>query len=127
MIITTEALLQKSATVNFIINTAKFSDATEATSTLNGFIEIAKLLDGTIIEIAGNTDPNPNSDPDDSLNKKLSLSWADAVKQYFILNGIFADRIITIGNGSSNPVVENDTEEHKAMNRKTDVSFKCVE
>lgn len=126
-VINAEALLQKSATVNFIINTAKFTNTTEATATLNDFIEIAKVLDGTIIEIAGNTDPNPNTDPDDSLNRKLSLSRADAVKQYFILNGISADRIVTVGNGSSKPVVENDTEEHKAMNRRTDVSFKCVE
>ena len=126
-VINAEALLQKSATVNFIINTAKFTNTAEATATLNEFIEIAKVLDGTIIEIAGNTDPNPNTDPDDSLNRKLSLSRADAVKQYFILNGISADRIVTVGNGSSKPVVENDTEEHKAMNRRTDVSFKCVE
>lgn len=126
-VINAEALLQKSATVNFIINTAKFTNTAEATATLNDFIEIAKVLDGTIIEIAGNTDPNPSTDPDDSLNRRLSLSRADAVKQYFILNGISADRIITVGNGSSKPVVENDTEEHKAMNRRTDVSFKCVE
>lgn len=38
-----------------------------------------------------------------------------------------ADRIVTVGNGSSNPVVDNDTEEHRAMNRRTDVSFKIIE
>lgn len=31
------------------------------------------------------------------------------------------------GNGSSNPIVKNDTEEHRAMNRRTDVSFKIIE
>lgn len=123
----TEALLKKSATVNFIISTAKFADTKEATEALDEFIEIAKVLDGAFIEIQGNTDPNPNSDPDDSLNKKLSKSRADAVKNYFILNGIDADRIIVIGNGSSKPVVKNDTEEHRAMNRRTDISFKCIE
>lgn len=122
-----EALLQKSASVNFVINTAKFTDSAEATEKLNDFIEIAKVLDGTIIEIAGNTDPNPNSDPEDKANKLLSQQRAETVKQYFVLNGISADRIITVGNGSSNPVVENDTDEHRAMNRRTDVSFKCIE
>lgn len=126
-LVNAEALLQKSTSVNFIINTAKFANTSEATAALNEFIEIAKVLDGTIIEIAGNTDPNPNTDPDDTLNKKLSLSRADTVKQYFIMNGIEADRIVTVGNGSSKPIVENDTEEHKAMNRRTDVSFKCIE
>ena len=52
--------------------------------------------------------------------------WLDNA-QYFIANGISADRIIVVGNGSSNPIVENDTEEHRAMNRRTDVSFKCIE
>lgn len=126
-VLDTVALLQKSASVKFIINTAKFTDSSEATKTLDEFIEIAKVLDGTIIEIAGNTDPNPKSDPEDTANKMLSQQRAETVKQYFVLNGISADRIIVVGNGSSNPIVENDTEEHRAMNRRTDVSFKCIE
>lgn len=126
-VLDTVALLQKSATVNFIINTAKFTDSADATQKLDDFINIAKVLDGTIIEIAGNTDPNPYSDPQDIANKMLSQQRAETVKQYFVLNGISADRIITVGNGSSKPMVDNDTEEHKAMNRRTDVSFKCIE
>ena len=43
------------------------------------------------------------------------------------MNGIDADRIVTVGNGSSKPVVKNDTEEHRAMNRRTDISFKMIE
>ena len=121
------ALLTKSASVNFVKNTAKFADSAEAAKALDEFIEMAKVLDGTIIEIAGNTDPNPNSDPKDEYNKALSAQRAEAVKNYFIMNGISASRIVTVGNGSSNPVVENDTEEHRAMNRRTDVSFKIIE
>lgn len=126
-ILDTTALLTKSASVNFIINTAKFTDTVEASLTLNDFIDIAKMLDGTIIQIEGNTDPNPNTDPTDKANIMLSKQRAETVKQYFIANGISADRIIVVGNGSSNPIVENDTEEHRAMNRRTDVSFKCIE
>ena len=126
-IMETTALLTKSASVNFIINTAKFTDTAEASTTLNEFIEVAKMLDGTIIQIEGNTDPNPNTDPTDEANIMLSKQRAETVKQYFIMNGISADRIIVVGNGSSKPIVENDTEEHRAMNRRTDVSFKCIE
>lgn len=126
-ILETTALLTKSASVNFIINTAKFTDTAEASQTLNNFIDVAKMLDGTIIQIEGNTDPNPNTDPTDEANIMLSRQRAETVKQYFIANGISADRIIVVGNGSSNPIVENDTEEHRAMNRRTDVSFKCIE
>lgn len=126
-VLDTTALLTKSASVTFVKNTAKFADSAEASKALDEFIDVAKVLDGTIIEIAGNTDPNPNSDPKDEYNKKLSAQRAEAVKNYFIMNGIPASRIVTVGNGSSNPVVANDTEEHRAMNRRTDVSFKIIE
>ena len=126
-VVDTEALLDGTASVTFIKNTAKFSDSAAASEELDKFIDIAKILDGTIIEIAGNTDPNPNTDPKDEYNKKLSGQRAEAVKNYFIMNGISADRIVTVGNGSSNPIVKNDTEKHRAMNRRTDVSFKIIE
>ena len=126
-VLDTQALLSKSASVNFIINTSKFSDPAAASQALDEFIEIAKVLDGAIIEIAGNTDPNPTSDPDDSYNKMLSEQRAETVKKYFVINGIDANRIVTVGNGSSNPVAPNDTEENKALNRRTDVSFKIIE
>ena len=126
-VVDTEALLDGTASVTFIKNTAKFSDSAAASEELDKFIDIAKILDGTIIEIAGNTDPNPNTDPKDEYNKKLSGQRAEALKNYFIMNGISADRIVTVGNGSSNPIVKNDTEKHRAMNRRTDVSFKIIE
>lgn len=126
-VLDTQALLSKSASVNFIINTSKFSDPTAASQALDEFIDIAKVLDGAIIEIAGNTDPNPTSDPEDTYNKMLSEQRAETVKKYFVMNGIDANRIITVGNGSSNPVAPNDTEENKALNRRTDVSFKIIE
>lgn len=126
-IIDAEALLTKSTSVNFVINTAKFTDTADASAKLDDFIKVAKTLDGTIIQIEGNTDPNPDTDPTDQANIMLSKQRAEAVKQYFITNGISADRIITVGNGSGKPVAPNDTEENKAKNRRTDVSFKIVE
>lgn len=126
-VLDTTALLTKAASVTFVVNTSKFSDSSEASTTLDEFIAVAKVLDGAIIEIAGNTDPNLVSDPTDEYNIKLSHQRAEAVKQYFVMSGISPDRIVTVGRGSSNPVVENDTEEHRAMNRRTDVSFKIIE
>lgn len=121
------AILDGTANVTFIKNTAKFDDSAKATAELDAFIKNAKILNGSIIVIEGNTDPNPDTDPTDEYNIQLSKSRADTVKQYFILNGIEADRIITLGNGSSKPMYDNDTEEHRALNRRTDVSFKVIE
>lgn len=126
-VIDAEALLGGTASVTFQKNTAIFTDTVEASKELDKFIATAKILDGAIIEIAGNTDPNPDTDPTDEYNKSLSFDRANAVANYFIMNGIDAKRIHVVGNGSSNPIVENDTDEHKAMNRRTDVYFKIIE
>ena len=117
------ALLKKSATVNFVANTAKFLDNAEASKALDEFVKIAKTLDGSIIQIEGNI----ASDNDDASGVTLSLQRAETVKQYFVMNGIDADRIITVGNGGSKPVAPNDSEANMQMNRRTDVCFKLVE
>lgn len=122
-IIDATALLKKSTTVNFTANTAKFVNSSEATAKLDEFIEIAKVLDGAIIQIEGNIATDTNSES----GMVLSKQRAETVKQYFILNGISADRIITIGNGSTKPVAPNDCEENMKLNRRTDISFKCIE
>lgn len=122
-IIDAGALLTKSATVNFVANTAKFLDSGEETAVLDEFIEIAKILDGSIIQIEGNI---ASDNPTDA-GVELSKQRAATVKQYFVLNGISADRIIVIGNGGSKPVAPNDCEENMQLNRRTDVYFKLVE
>ena len=122
-VLNTEALLQKSVTINFVANTAKFLDSSEATKSLQEFIDIAKTLDGAIIQIEGNI----ASDNDDADGVALSKQRAETVKQYFIMNGISADRIVSVGNGGTKPVAPNDSEENMEKNRRTDISFKLVE
>lgn len=117
------ALLKKSATVNFVANTAKFLDNAEASKALDEFVKIAKTLDGAIIQIEGNI----ASDNDDASGATLSHQRAETVKQYFVINGIDTDRIITVGNGGSKPVAPNDSEANMQLNRRTDVCFKIVE
>ena len=118
-----QALLTKSTTVNFVSDTAKFLDSIEATKKLDEFISIAKILDGSVIQIEGNI----SADKDNEIGIALSKQRAETVKQYFILNGISADRIIAVGNGGNKPIVPNTTEENKQMNRRTDILFKCIE
>lgn len=122
-IIDTDALLEKSATVNFNKNTAQLVDSSEDIAKLDEFIKIAKILDGAIIQIEGNV---ANDAPSDRL-MALSKERATTIKNYFVLSGINANRIIVIGNGGSKPLAPNDTEEHKKLNRRTDISFKCVD
>lgn len=122
-VIDAAALLQKSATINFVANTAKFLDTGEASAQMDEFIRIAKVLNGTIIQIEGNI-ASDNASEDGVM---LSQQRAESVKAYFVMNGIDANRIIVIGNGGSKPIAPNDVEENMAKNRRTDVFFKIVE
>ena len=69
------------------------------------------------VELAGHTD-NVGSD---SYNLKLSSDRAEIVRQALIGNGIEGARLTSRGYGASQPIVPNDTEEHRALNRRTEM------
>lgn len=117
-----QALLSKSATVNFVPDTAKFLDAKEANGILMDFVDIARILDGTIIQIEGNI----NTDVCSEDGQKLSEERAKAVKNFFVANGIDSNRIIVVGNGNSKMKVDPNSED-TTVNRRTDVFFKTIE
>lgn len=121
--INAEALLTKSVTFNFVADTAKFLDSSDASVKLKEFVDIAKTLDGTIIQVEGNI----NAVTADEAGQKLSEERAKTVANYFIQNGIDPNRIIIVGNGNSKMIGDPNTEEGKEQNRRTDVFFKRVE
>lgn len=116
------ALLTKTCTLNFLPDTAKFLDNTEAAVILNEFVEIAKTLDGTIIQIEGNINAVTASDG----GIRLSEERAKTVMNYFVANGIDPNRIIVIGNGNSKMLVDPNSAD-AVQNRRTDVFFKSIE
>lgn len=116
------AMMTKTCTLTFMPDTAKFADTAEAAAILDEFVEIAKTLDGTIIQIEGNINTKSASDA----GVKLSEERAKAVKNYFVANGIDPNRIIVIGNGNSKMVVDPDSADNY-KNRRTDVFFKTIE
>jgi outer membrane protein OmpA-like peptidoglycan-associated protein len=68
------------------------------------------------IEIAGHTD----NIGDSLTNQKLSEDRAAAVKQYLLDHGVAAARLKSKGYGKTMPVVPNDTEEHRQLNRRVE-------
>lgn len=72
------------------------------------------------IEILGYTDNIGN----ESSNKLLSEERAISVKKYLIKRGISESRIITKGNGSENPIADNNTEEGRMQNRRIEILIK---
>ena len=70
------------------------------------------------IQISGHTD-NVGKSAD---NLALSLNRAKAVTAYLLGKGIDPKRITSKGYGASKPVSSNDTEQGKALNRRTELS-----
>ena len=80
--------------------------------------QIFEKYDGCKIVVEGHTD----AVGDESKNQKLSEKRAESVKQYFLANSsITADRIKSVGYGSSHPVAKNTTKEGRAQNRRIDM------
>jgi outer membrane protein OmpA-like peptidoglycan-associated protein len=85
---------------------------------LNGVVDYLKQNPKTKIEVAGHTD---NEGTDQRLNQRLSEFRAKVVANYLFNKGISPERIITIGKGSSEPLVANDTDENKSTNRRIEI------
>lgn len=75
------------------------------------------------IEISAHTD-NVGSD---AYNLRLSKRRAQSVVQYLLDAGINQNRMISKGYGESKPLVPNDTDEHKAMNRRVELKIVKIE
>jgi len=71
----------------------------------------------TSLSVEGNTD---NAGEPAFDNKGLSQGRAQAVVDYLVSQGIDKGRLTAVGNGSSNPLVPNDTPAHMALNRRVE-------
>lgn len=69
------------------------------------------------VELAGHTDDIGS----DAFNLKLSSERAEVVKQALIDNGIESVRLTSKGYGAARPLVPNDSEEHRSLNRRTEM------
>ena len=84
---------------------------------LDKLIEILKKNPTYKVSIIGHTDNIGNED----FNVKLSLLRAKVVLDYLVLNKIDAKRISIEGNGSKQPIADNNTEEGRAKNRRSEI------
>ena len=116
-----ESLLTYSANIKFELNSVEIK--AESKAQLDEFVRVAKILDGTYIQLEGNASRRADGVSDAQIIK-FSEERAQAVADYFVAHGIDPNRIIVIGNGDFKLA----DEENPAgpANRRTEFYFKTV-
>lgn len=88
----------------------------ESAVELDRLVKMLRDVPTMKIEISGHTD-NVGSE---AYNKGLSKDRAKAVVDYLIVQGIEEDRLTYAGYGESQPIADNDSEEGRQVNRRTE-------
>ena len=93
--------------------------ATAAQQELEKVAQFVQNFSPSKVIIEGHTD----SDGDETANQTLSETRAEAVKDYLITEYeyITADMVVAQGYGEMRPLVNNDTPENKALNRRIEI------
>ncbi|HRW22727.1 MAG TPA: OmpA family protein, partial [Bacteroidales bacterium] len=105
---------------NIFFDFNKFELKSESYPELKKVIDFMVLNPHVKIEIGGHTDNVGNKD----FNQTLSNNRAKAVYTYLINNGIESNRLSYKGYDFSIPIATNETEQGRALNRRTE--FKIV-
>ncbi|MGC4103072.1 OmpA family protein [Ferruginibacter sp.] len=103
---------------NIFFDTKKFDLKPESVAELDKVVMLLNDNPKLKIEIDGHTD-NVGAAKDNLL---LSNNRAKAVVDYLSAKGIAAARLVYKGFGATKPVAGNDTEEGRALNRRTELS-----
>jgi OmpA-OmpF porin, OOP family len=82
--------------------------------------EVAKVMtdhpEVKHVRVEGHTDSTGTAE----YNKKLSAQRAESVVNWLVSHGISRDRLTSVGMGKESPMVPNDTEANRALNRRVE-------
>jgi outer membrane protein OmpA-like peptidoglycan-associated protein len=101
---------------NIFFETGKATLSGESKLELERAIDLLKKNPSMMIEIGGHTD----NVGDDMSNVKLSHDRAKSVRDYIVRGGIATNRLQSKGYGKMNPVADNNTEDGRQANRRTE-------
>jgi len=116
--------IQFEAPGSFVLDNCTFESGKatlkeEAYTVLDELVEYLKRKDDEKIEIGGHTDNVGKAEA----NMILSTNRANTVREYLLTKGIVADRVTAKGYGMTVPIAENDTDEGRQANRRTEVKI----
>lgn len=83
-------------------------------------LRLLQVQPGVTLEVTGHTD----SLGSDAANLALSQNRVDAVKEFFVAQGIAPERIVAVGKGEAEPRADNDTPEGRQANRRVEFLVK---
>lgn len=90
---------------------------------IDNVVRMLRAYPSMRIELRGHTD-NRNRTGDKDYNLTLSRNRANVVREAILKAGIAPDRVTALGLGDTEPVALNDTDEGRALNRRTE--FKVI-
>ena len=106
--------------IQFEFNSAALTEnSEEGIKMLKVFLESHPEI---AVELAGHTDDVGS----DAYNLKLSQERAEVVRQALMDIGVASERLSAKGYGPTKPLYPNDTDEHRALNRRTEMIVKEV-
>ncbi|MGH9797203.1 MAG: OmpA family protein, partial [Candidatus Polarisedimenticolia bacterium] len=111
----TQAIAFELTGASFDVDTARLR--AEAGPILEKIVETLKRYPDEKVVVRGHTDNTGSRD----WNRSLSEKRAGAVRDYLVLSGIPADRLVVEGRGSDQPVASNTTEAGRARNRRVEI------
>ena len=92
----------------------------EATPSLQQVADALKKNPSSTVELVGHADDTGGSD----YNLKLSISRAQAAKDFLVRQGIDVGRIITYGRGSTQPLSDEDNPTARQKNRRVEIKIR---
>jgi outer membrane protein OmpA-like peptidoglycan-associated protein len=108
---------------NVFFDVNKTELKSESITELDNVVRFLNENPAVKIQINGYTD-NVGKPPD---NLKLSTGRAVAVVNYLLDKGVRNERITFKGNGETNPLADNNTEQGRALNRRTELKIVSVD
>ena len=115
----TDSLGNYHLTTHLKFNTDESVILSESFEVLTQVLSILDTKPTWKIVVNGHTD----SDGEDTYNLKLSQERAAAVASYLMQNNIETNRVEFFGFGETKPIVENSTNQNKALNRRVEFVF----
>jgi OOP family OmpA-OmpF porin len=112
LVVVTDCEVKITQQIHFEYNKAKIRP--ESFPVLDAVVEVLNKVPDIKIEVQGHTDNRGSA----TYNKNLSEQRSGSVKQYLVSHGITQSRLASHGYGFDRPLVPNDSDQNRALNRR---------